>query len=122
MKVDRQLQMKLAENLEWRIREFSREYRLLVKRIQEAGSVEEIMELKQEILSLWAQMLPLGGDYCYFCLLLAWWQDCQECLYGKVHGICSEAGSDFQKIQDKRATLLSEIENYCKGERYDNDL
>jgi len=121
MKVDRRLQMELAKNLEWHIREFSHRFRFLVKKIREERSVEEIMELKREMLSLWTRELPLRSGYCYFCLLPVR-EDCSDCLYGKIHGICSKTNSDFRKIWDKRIALLSEIGSYFRGEEYDNDL
>jgi len=121
MNSDRKFQRELVKNLERHIREFSHGYRFLVKKIREARSVEEIMELKREILLFWIRELPLRSVHCYFCLLPVG-EDCQGCLYGKIHGICSRKDSDYLKIWDKRLALLSEIKSYFKGERYDNDL
>jgi len=94
MNPDRKIQRELVRNLEQHIREFSHRYRFLVKKIREAKSVEEIMELKREILLFWTLELPLRSIYCYFCLLLVE-EDCKVCLYGKIHGTCSKKNSDI---------------------------
>ena len=88
----------------------------LVEKLESAETVERIMDLKQEILRRWLEFFPLSESTCYFCIK----NDlCYRCEYAEHHGICMGNGSDYGAISDALKQLIDALDNYYKGERYD---
>ena len=89
----------------------------LVDKLEAAETVEEIMELKKQILITWLEFLPLVPCACYFCNLHAL---CDSCEYAEFHGPCTDYDSDFGVIEYALEKLMDVIsDRYYKGEQYD---
>jgi len=120
MKVDEEVRRQLIENLKIWLKRLNRIVKSLVKDMEEAETVEEIMALKRELLLRYICLIPISASYCYFCIKHD--LECNKCEYAKHHGICTYAESDYAKIIDKAKELeLTVAELYYKGEKYGED-
>jgi len=122
MKIDKSVKKELIENLEDWLDRFHDAIEFKIEKMKDAKTVEEIMQLKKELLVLCLKKLPLGDSYCYFCIL----QDykdicgCKSCLYAKVHGYCNNVDSDYKKVKMAIGKAIDTIEEkYYFGETYD---
>jgi hypothetical protein len=101
--------------------ESSYEYGLLVliysEEIKKAKTIKDIMEAKVTFLSnIVSNTLPVTATDCPYCLKYE--QECEECEYGKVHGICTKRSSSYAKIKAKILQLSLAIrELYFKKEK-----
>ena len=124
MQINEEIRKELVKNLkEWQ-KELNYHIELCIKEIENAKTVEDIMRYKRNLLYMYVRELPLQAGTCYFCLLHKDEEknelDCENCEYGKLHGICLELGSDYQKILEKRRQLMAEIEfSYFDNDKYE---
>ena len=115
MKIDEEVRQKLVENLQVWQRYLTREVNVYLQKMKSAQTVEELMELKRSLLVFLIYHLPLTDTECYFCLQQPY-SDCEDCLYGKVHGTCDEKGSAFAKVMKQVDKLVKAVqEHYWKG-------
>lgn len=96
--MDKEILSKVVENLteftESRVTVLSK----LAEDVGKARSVESVMSRKAVLLLEWL-VLPLGQEFCYFCIE----QDqinkgCGNCLYGKRNRNCKVGGSSYNNI------------------------
>ena len=121
MKVDKIVVDRLVENLKRNRDNIFDIYTSYIEDIEDAGSVEEIMKVKQDLLVELVDKLPLFNAVCYFCLLQSrlGLMNCEKCMYGKIHGICMNKNSDYGKIIDMKDRFIDVISSlYYKGEKY----
>jgi len=118
VKVNEATRRKLIKSFKMWLKMLNKVIKSLIKDMEKAKTVEEIMELKKELLIKYVQLMPITSSYCYFCI--EHFMNCDKCEYAKHHGICDYAESDYFKIYDKAVDLKRTIEElYYKGERYD---
>jgi len=124
MQINEEIRKELVKNLkEWQ-KELNYHIELCIKEIESAKTVEDIMRYKRNLLYICVRELPLQAGVCYFCLLHKDEEknelDCENCEYGKIHGICFEPDSDYQTILKRRNKLLYEIElSYFDDDKYE---
>ena len=101
MKVDKDVKKRLIANLKCWLQDLNNSVKTILKHMKEAETVEEIMQLKKELLVLCLERLPLGDSHCYFCILQDYKNNfaCRGCLYAKTHGYCAKVKSDYKKIK-----------------------
>ncbi len=115
MQVDQKVVKKLIKGFNECKREIVGDFEEATKRISKCISVEEIMEVKKDLLLNLVNDLPIYGDVCYFCILLDTDgddADCEKCQYGKIHGICDHDRSDWRKIIDGSQRFENIIDDY----------
>jgi len=118
MKADAMLKEKLVKNLREWLEKVNEKMNYYIDKIEISETVEEIMRCKKYILIDYLQNVPLKASTCYFCLDDN--KECEDCIYGKLHGYCHEPFSDYQLIREKLASLIDIInEKYYKGEIYE---
>lgn len=93
-------------------------FKAAIERIEDADTVEEIMDAKCDLLKAIVDEMPLNIAACYFCLIN--YPTCSECQYAKKHGDCNRSDSTYDKIQTAKQRLHDELEVYYYGESYDN--
>ena len=124
MKVDEEIKKELVKNLkEWQ-KELNYHIDFCIEGIKNSKTVEDIMRYKRNLLYMCVRELPLQATTCYFCLLHRDKKtedlNCEDCEYGKLHGICFEPDSDYQSILKIRNQLRCEIEFlYFNNDKYD---
>jgi len=116
VKVENKIRIRLVYNLRRRRSMFLEISRGIIMKILKAKTVEEIMELKRDLLKAYVDLMPMGVDCCYFCMLRG--PNCDRCEYGRVHGFCPELGSDYSDLVNAREDLRKAIAKYYKGESY----
>lgn len=124
LKADKKIVNEIIENLRSKVSDFNHRIEYYLKRLEKAETVEEVMEIKQQILALWVFYIPLRGDTCYFCIKCRDVLDvnCDSCEYAKHHGNCAEKDSSWRKINSLRWKLHDLInEEYYKGESYEQE-
>jgi hypothetical protein len=99
----------VIESISRQLETFNTIQNALLARMRNATTVEEIMELKQQMLLNCVDDMPLSSSSCYFCLLNI---DCSKCPYGALHGICAEEESDFRKVCIAKENLKEALYNY----------
>jgi len=139
MKVDKDVLETLVVCLENALRDLEKDVHFHINKIREAGTVEDIMHLKKQLLVDWLRDIPLGADECYFCILYE--DDCERCIYAKYHGACAESSRadlyiELTKLVDKYsgsmddwsiinafkdALIMAIQKKYYKGEEYEVD-
>ena len=120
MEVSKEVKEGLMQNLKaWR-RDYVGAIDHFLWRMEKAGTVEELMLTKQELLRYLVSALPLGTASCYFCIGSYLFLDCYECPYAVHHKPCSREGSDWKRIMQARDVLLAAIGRYYCGEQYDD--
>jgi len=124
MKVDETVRESLISALREHVRRFSKKMNDMIDKMHEAKTVEEIMRIKRDMLKEWVREMPTKVEDCYFCVLYDFATDnvegCGDCPYGKHHGICTERGSDYDRILNLRDELIRAIhELYYSGEEYE---
>ena len=121
MQVNEEIRKELVKNFRrWLGVLFNRMY-FYIEQIEKAKTVEDVMRYKKELLYAYVRDMPLTADLCYFCLLYEdkELQKCDDCEYGKIHGICFDSDSDYQKVLKKRSELLNEIDfSYFNDDKY----
>ena len=123
VKVDEEVRKELVENLREWLRWLSRGLEEYMEEIGRAETVEEIMSAKKDLLVFYFNNAPMYSGECYFCILHAGEEYCDECEYAKYHGRCDDDGSDWQRIRGKVMELVRLVdENYYKGERYGGEV
>jgi len=122
MKVDKNIQEQIVRNLEnWRIRS-NKHLEDMIRDVEKACSVEDLMYYKQWLLIEYVRSIPLDTEICYFCLLHIREKnsdDCSHCEYGKVKGICTDEESFFNQLNKARAELIHVCRNYHGGVDYE---
>jgi len=90
--------------------------------IEQCKSVENFMLYKKKLLLELIEKLPLTEDYCPFCIsnyYITKEGQCEDCEYGKIHGKCIDANSDWMKIWRAKIELMRLIdEHYYSNEEY----
>jgi len=122
MKIDKSVKKELIENLENWLDRFHDAIEFKIEEMKDAKTVEEIMQLKKELLFLCLERLPLGDSYCYFCILQDYKNNssCKNCLYAKIHGYCNDVKSDYKKVKMAVGKAIDTIEKfYYSNETYD---
>ena len=114
--LNKEVQSKLVRNLVRWFFTVNVEINECIEQIESSETVENIMMFKQKLLITLVQNLPLRYYYNYFCLKN---KRCGECEYAKIHGVCSEEGSDVNKIEEAMKDLLLKLQDYYKGESYE---
>ena len=117
MKANKQVQAELIRNLDRWFSDFQKSIDYFLEQIKKADTVEEIMQVKKDMLINMVNYIPSGRLYCYFCIEND--DDCSKCQYGKLHGKCG-ANSDYHKIGHDLSKLKDALKNYYKGEQYDD--
>lgn len=100
MEVNEKIREKLLKGLqEWK-ENLNKSIDFYIEAIAKSKSVESIMWYKKQLIIACIKKLPLTADTCYFCIANEKESrlDCEGCYYGKIHGICREDLSDFDKI------------------------
>ena len=122
MKVNKDVKKRLIANLKCWLQDLNNSVKTILKHMRKAETVEEIMQLKKDLLILCLEKLPLEDDHCYFCVLQDYKDisDCKGCLYAKVHGYCENINSDYKKVKIAVGKAIDTIEEkYYFGETYD---
>lgn len=131
MKADEKVKKILVRSLREHLTLFFISAENLLNDIEDAKTVEEVMMYKRDLLSKWVYEIPLQSRHCYFCILkillsknsnfsnFSCWESCK---YAKHHGVCdSQADSDYSQIKKKIKILLAGIDDYYKGETYEEE-
>ena len=124
MQVNEEIKKELIKNLkEWQ-KELNYHIDFCIEGIKDSKTVEDIMRYKRTLLYMCVRELPLQATTCYFCLLHRDKEtgdlNCEDCEYGKLHGICFEPDSDYQRILRKRNQLMYEIDvSYFDDDEYE---
>jgi hypothetical protein len=117
MKTEKEIINKLVEGLEENKCKTIETYNDIINAIISSKTVEEVMHFKQKLLMDLVFNLPINSKECYFCIkYVNKTGKCTECNYGKIHGICEEKNSDFDKIKEIRLSLYKELDFYFKDE------
>ena len=116
MEVDKRVKKLLEKNLlKWRD-EIVWIIDNQINNMKKVNSVEELTSIKRNLLIEYVSRMPLDRATCYFCLKN---KNCRECEYGKVHGICFDDGSTYDKIISAKNRLIAELLKYYQGETYE---
>jgi predicted metal-binding protein len=96
-----------------------------IDKLDEEEDVNKIMEIKKDILLYILTDFPLSSSECYFCLFNAYdgsEESCENCDYGKVHGLCVfDDNSTFSKLIGEIDRLKDNIEDtYWRGDELEN--
>jgi len=123
MKVNKKVKQELLGNFEeWR-KELIGMIDGYVKEMKGAKTVEELMRIKRNMLIGLVYDLPLRSKLCYFCILNEREQGniCSVCKYGRIHGMCWQIDSDYDRINQAQNKLLDVIGLYYykDDERYE---
>lgn len=117
MEANKEITKIIVSNIQHKLNCLEQDVKENLQKMKKAETVEEVMEIKQQILLNWLSWVPLDGGECYFCLETK--LKCAECGYAKVHGRCAEKNSDYAEISDALWTLRREIlSKYYVGEKY----
>jgi len=82
-----------------RVDEFMDEARKLLKKIESAKTVAEIMSLKKKLMLLYTKKIPLGIDNSYYCVKKRLeLSTCGECEYGRLKGVCRASDSYYAEL------------------------
>jgi len=122
MKVDKDVKKRLIANLKYWLQDLNNSVKTILKHMKKAETVEEIMQLKKDLLILCLEKLPLDDIHCYFCILQDYKNNssCKNCLYAKIHGYCDDVKSDYKKVKMAVGKAIDTIEEkYYFGETYD---
>jgi hypothetical protein len=130
MKINKKVLQELISEVRRRQRISGQSYINYKKALRSATSVEEIMKAKQDFMLDIINNLPVIKEDDYFCLLYygdasgqdyAREQDCSDCPYGKIHGNCHNASSNYDIMYDIICDLRSQVIHkfFKKGEKYD---
>ena len=117
MKVEREVLDELVKNLNEWLDDLVKTLKKCIKFIENADTVEMVMEYKKSLLKNYVYYIPIHEDYCYFCIECEY--ECSRCMYRYFHELCGDPSSDWYKIFKKREELLESINNYYNGEKYD---
>lgn len=124
MKADEKIKEKVIEALQLRHENTTLNFNRLIKCMEKADTVEEIMRLKGKILNNYLD-LPLSPLTCYFCVepqsrtgFLDFREVCPTCQYGLQHGRCGMSNSDYDIILKLRAKLVEAIKKAFYNENY----
>ena len=79
-----------------------------ILQMKERETVEELIFDYYNLLSTWINRIPLETRFCCFCLVH---EECKECEYGEIHGMCSEKDSDYAAIVNKLDSLRKIIDD-----------
>ena len=80
---------------------------------EKAETINELMQLKKELLINILEELPLNPTTCYFCIKNHYnYQStiCKTCEYGKEYGICAKANSSYDRIIHVHQHLIETID------------
>lgn len=118
MKADPKIRRMTADAIRHHLQGLYDNVTKLVEKLESAETVECIMDLKKEILRRWIEFFPLSEATCYFCNL----HDlCETCEYAEHHGCCVSENSDYAAISSALEKLMDALDNYYKGEQYDEE-
>lgn len=80
-----------------------------------ARNGHDIMREKRRLLITLADGIEalLLRTCCYFCQSF---QLCEKCSYGKIHGICDEKNSSYEKMKKLLYRLEEAFQNYYTGQ------
>jgi len=118
LKVKEEIKEEIISALRSERKEFLRKSRNILKLMEKAKTVEELLHLKKLLMEEYLYGIPISSDTCYFCCLYVD-KVCEGCPYGEVHGVCTEPSSDYYKFMLVRRDLVDMLENYYKGESYE---
>jgi len=128
MKAEEKIKEELIENIRHDMKDLIEFLEQRLSELESAETVEKIMLVKQRILLDWLDLMPLGCDECYFCLLddlMASDEDyipCYNCKYAEHHGVCFKEKSDYARIAKAKKRLRDLIERkYYRGEEYEQE-
>jgi len=117
MEANEKIKTDLILNLKSRFSRLEEWILLYLNQMKQAATVEEIMQIKREMLLAWLEYLPLRPENCYFCIEHSK-DKCTGCRYKDFHGKCTEPDSHYAKIIEARRQLESEVKNYYLDETY----
>lgn len=124
MKINNKILQELIKEVEGRQHSAKKIYVDYLAALKGAKSVEELMKAKQDFMLDLINNFPVTKEDDYFCLSdydNAANQTCFDCPYGKIHGNCHEASSNYDIMYDIIKDLRSQIiyKFYKKGEKYE---
>lgn len=128
MDVNEEARDKVISNLQENNQLLQEEVTHILYKMEMAGTVEKMMELKRDLLYTYIHNLPIYDEGCYFCvernrrLYSQSAHKCTSCPYGKIHGICIAPGSEWKELMralDEVEELLGKY--YPSGEFYEEE-
>jgi len=126
MKANEEIKKLLVISLRNNLEDFYKTAKGWLTVIENAKTVEEIIDCKRKLLETYVNFMPLADEHCYFCIKEKFnnsdYRTCEEsCQYAKHHGVCSFMDSDYKKITEMRGLLLIAIKNYYRDETYEEE-
>lgn len=109
---------KTSRNIDGHIRYNWYEVEKRIKYIQKSESLNDLLGHKEQLLYKMLHLFPLNAIQCPYCLVYV----CNDCPYGKRHGICYLSGTDYAQLTSTYQDLLYYISMVYSIREYTNDL
>lgn len=122
MKVNKEARNNVVSNLQENNQIIQEDATHILYKMEMADTVEEMMKLKQDLIRTYIGYLPVYEQGCYFCVQRKQHQYppeeslCDNCPYGRLHGICSRGGSDWSKMKNALEEVEKLLRYYYKPE------
>jgi len=116
MKVNKKVRREVCRAIRKNVSLLVEKTEKLLTNMENADTVETLMQLKRDLLSVWLRTLPIDIEHCYFCVvhnLL-----CDKCEYARYHGRCEDYDSDYTKLKHIWDATIDCVGSYYKGEKY----
>jgi hypothetical protein len=85
----------------------------VLNELKNATNCWDFLKVKKQLMYTIIDMLPIYIEDCPFCYIYKKdKEDCEECPYGKMHGICRSVFSPYSRRMREIDNLMNAITNY----------